>query len=301
MMKTSISTIMSGKPPKGINKYMLEEVFFSESCKLPDEYARGGGNNPQNARFVDGKYYFNYPELWYNNSATNKAIALRKIDLNTGSLNLKFDVVVKRTQAGQTNPATRKYTLSQSVKPNQSTSNILENIARTLTNAFSARNNGNMFRDTPLDFVSYYDYKNQRALLKLQRDYTADPETHYFSWYIENLNEDAKHFFNIEQNPIQTGNPHTNKDGKMEHAFNHIWNREFLFVHASFVNGTSFNYLGRSGEFYTKPSKMYRFGGAPQQFYFELSFDGRNPIRERFGEFCIDLAFIYHDKDYQAE
>ena len=301
MMKTSIATIMSGKPPKGINKYMLEEVFFSESCKLPGEYDTDGGNNPQNARFVDGKYYFNYPDLWYNNACSNKAIALRKIDLNTGSLNLRFDVIVKRTKAGQSNPATRTYGVSQSVRPNQSTTNVLESITRTLTNAFSASHKGNKFNDTPLRFVSYYDYKNTRALLKLERDYNVDPETHYFSWYLENLNEDAKQFFNTAQNPIQTGNPHSDKDGIVEHSFNHIWNREFLFVHASFVNGTSFNYLGRSGEFYTKPSKMYRFGGAPQQFYFELSFDGRNPIRERFGEFCIDLAFIYHDKDYQAE
>ena len=84
-------------------------------------------------------------------------------------------------------------------------------------------------------------------------------------------------------------------------VFDNVWNREFLFVHASFVNGTSFNYLGRSGEFYPKPSKMYRFGGSSQQFYFELSYDGRTPIQHTLGNFCIDLAFIYHDKDYQAE
>ena len=46
---------------------------------------------------------------------------------------------------------------------------------------------------------------------------------------------------------------------------------------------------------------MYRFGGSSQQFYFELSYDGRNPCRKKIGAFCIDLAFIYHDKDYQAE
>ena len=46
---------------------------------------------------------------------------------------------------------------------------------------------------------------------------------------------------------------------------------------------------------------MYRFGGSSQQFYFELSYDGRTPITYVLGNFCIDLAFIYHDKDYQAE
>ena len=42
MMKSTVSTILSGKPPKGINKYMLEEVFFSESCKVGDEYNTDG-------------------------------------------------------------------------------------------------------------------------------------------------------------------------------------------------------------------------------------------------------------------
>ena len=59
-MKTSISSIMSGKPPKGVNKYMLEEVYFSEVC----EEDASKGNNPQCARFIDGKYYFNFPDLF---------------------------------------------------------------------------------------------------------------------------------------------------------------------------------------------------------------------------------------------
>ena len=80
-----------------------------------------------------------------------------------------------------------------------------------------------------------------------------------------------------------------------------MWNREFLFVHASFVNGTSFNYLGRSGEFYPKPSKMYRFAGGTNRFYFEVSYDGRTPITDKVCDFCIDLAYIYYDKNYNAK
>ena len=36
MLKANISQIMSGKPARGINKYMLEEVYFSESCETFD-------------------------------------------------------------------------------------------------------------------------------------------------------------------------------------------------------------------------------------------------------------------------
>ena len=83
--------------------------------------------------------------------------------------------------------------------------------------------------------------------------------------------------------------------------FNNVWNRESLFVHASFVNGTSFQVLGKSGEFYPKPSKMYRFNGNSPDFYFELSYDGIHPIQHKFARFIVQLAYIYNDADYMAE
>ena len=88
---------------------------------------------------------------------------------------------------------------------------------------------------------------------------------------------------------------------KTSFDFNNVWNRESLFVHASFVNGTSFQVLGKSGEFYPKPSKMYRFNGNSPDFYFELSYDGIHPIPHKFARFVVQLAYIYNDADYMAE
>ena len=67
------------------------------------------------------------------------------------------------------------------------------------------------------------------------------------------------------------------------------------------MNGTSFQFLGRNGEFYPKPSKMYRFNGNSPDFYFELSYDGIHPVKSRFARFIVQLAFIYNDADYMAE
>ena len=88
---------------------------------------------------------------------------------------------------------------------------------------------------------------------------------------------------------------------KSDFEFQNVWNRESLFVHASFVTGTSFQVLGKNGEFYTKPSKMYRFNGNSPDFYFELSYDGIHPIRHKFARFIVQLAYIYNDADYMAE
>ena len=89
MNKTNISRIISGKPDRGLNKYMLEEVYFSESCFNEDKY------NPQNAKFINGRYYYDFPDFWYNHLSNNKAIALRKIDLRAETLNLQMTITVK--------------------------------------------------------------------------------------------------------------------------------------------------------------------------------------------------------------
>ena len=296
----TISNVISGKPSRGLNKYMLEEVYFSESCFNEGTY------NPQNARFVDGRYYYDLPDFWYNNLSNNKAIALRKIDLHAPSLNISFFVTVKRRLAGgSTGPANRTIPVSLTVQPNTSAYAILQQIARQVSSAIAPTGRGKFdpLPEKTIELEAMYDYATSTATLKMRRSYdTSGGETHYFAFEISNLNSDAERFFKKANAELPVYTEVSNQaDGTSRYDFPGVWNREFLFVHASFVNGTSFNYLGRSGEFYPKPSKMYRFGGSSQQFYFELSFDGRTPVKDPFGTFTIDLAFIYHDKDYQAE
>ena len=311
MNKTNVSRIISGKPDRGLNKYMLEEVFFSESCLNTDDendekYAyKKGVYNPQNARFENGKYYFNFPDFWYNHLSNNKAIALRKIDLRAETLNIILYVRIRRTPSGGITSNEKIFPIGVVVQPNMSTFAVLRTIANEV-NKEICQNGAKKFLKNPEKTVfikPIYNYETSTATFELYRGYdNSEGETHYFSFEIFNLNNDAEYFFKTKNEKLPPFTECTNaKDGTMKYEFNNVWNREFLFVHASFVNGTSFNYLGRSGEFYTKPSKMYRFGGSSQQFYFELSYDGRTPIKDRMGVFTIDLAFIYHDKDYQAE
>ena len=299
MIKSNISQVLSGKPSRGINKYMLEEVYFSESCFNKDAY------NPQNAKFIDGKYYFDLPDFWYNHLSNNKAIALRKIDLRAETLNLVLSVRVRRAPVGGITQNEKIIPVGVVVQPNMSTYAVLRTIASEV-NKQICQNGARKFLTHPekTAFIKpIYNYETSTATFELHRVYdNSEGETHYFSFEVYDLNKDAQYFFRTKNAELPGYTPATNaSDGTVKYEFSNVWNREFLFVHASFVNGTSFNYLGRSGEFYTKPSKMYRFGGSSQQFYFELSYDGKTPIKDRIGVFTIDLAFIYHDKDYQAE
>ena len=80
-----------------------------------------------------------------------------------------------------------------------------------------------------------------------------------------------------------------------------VWNRQFCFIHASFVTGTSFQYLGRSGDFYPKPSKMYQFTGNSTDFTLAVSYDGRTPQYTDEIVFIVELAYIYTTGEYMAE
>ena len=239
--------------------------------------------------------------LWMNKVMR---IALRKIDLRAETLNLQMTINVKRFTAGTTNPSNKFFNVAVVVQPNMSTFSILQNICRQV-NMLIAPNGKSKWASAPdrtVELVPVYNYETSEAIIELKRTYEVNPQSHYFSMKISDLNKDAEFFFKKKNAELPQYVECTyEEDGTLKYTFPGVWNREFLFVHASFVNGTSFNYLGRSGEFYPKPSKMYRFGGSSQQFYFELSYDGRTPIKHKIGNFCIDLAFIYHDKDYQAE
>jgi hypothetical protein len=85
------------------------------------------------------------------------------------------------------------------------------------------------------------------------------------------------------------------------YIFPNVWNRRDLYIHASFVNYTAYGYLGRDGEFYPKPSKIYQFDWQPMQFFFEVSFDGMTPVELPYERFEVELSFIIDDKRYQSQ
>ena len=295
-----IKSIVNGTEGRGINKYMLEEVYFSSLCE--DDGSKK--YNPQNAHYENGRYYFDFPDLWYSHLSHNKAIGLRRIDLNPDPLNLEFRVECIRNPIGQGNAGRKYMDIVLTVRPSSSTLSVLEEICSKLNSHFSSRGLGqwNSDKEKTLKFTPQYSYSSSTGSIVATRAY--DPENadkHHFSFQIKNLNDEAKKFFHATETDLPTVAATKDKDGTMRYDFKDMWNREFLFVHASFVNGTSFNYLGRSGEFYPKPSKMYQFAGGSNRFYFELSYDGRVPVRDKVADFCIDLSYIYYDKDYKAE
>jgi hypothetical protein len=82
--------------------------------------------------------------------------------------------------------------------------------------------------------------------------------------------------------------------------FKNVWNRRGLFLHASFVSNSAVGYLGRDGEFYTEPSKMYPVENPAPTFSIETSIDGYNRIALPYVNWIVELSFILDADEYQG-
>jgi hypothetical protein len=80
--------------------------------------------------------------------------------------------------------------------------------------------------------------------------------------------------------------------------FNNVWNRKDLFIHASFVTSSAQGYLGRGGEFYTQPNKIYYADFPTNQFYVEVSFDGYHPVPLPYENWIVELVFMIDEEDH---
>ena len=159
----------------------------------------------------------------------------------------------------------------------------------------------------------YDDFTNEAMFYAIRN--TEDENLYRLNWddvdvdfYITDINGDFKTCFNITDHVIEEYADYVNASelGIVEqrydyktplYKFSNVWNRRYCFVHASFVSGTSFQYLGRSGDFYIKPSKMYKFTGNTTDFTLAISFNGYTPIRTNEISFIVELAYIYAEEN----
>ena len=286
---------MSGKEGRGVNRYMLEEVYFSKSAE------EGNRNipNPQNCYYdeASGRWYYDYPAMWYNNISGNKAIGLRKIDVFADSLLIYFDLNIQLIQQKSGEKVqSGKATFRMQFDSSSTTRDICDAIKNWYYNESGFVQSGMEYLDLT---IMYNDTKTALEWIFEPHDFLQT--NYHWAVNIVNASREMNKWLNCELASQPESIPTPASDGRLRYTCPDVWNREFLFLHASFVNGTSFNYLGRSGEFYPKPSKMYQAAPSSQQFYFEISFNGRTPIKFKHVSFIVDLAYIYYDKDYKAE
>ena len=300
MKQSVINSIMKPHRTRGESKYMLEEIYFSDICgdnENKDDNGQFIGINPQKAWFDNGKYRFQFPPLWYQSTCNNKAIGLRSITLVPDTVRFRADVYIYKTNSDD--PGVEDWEEIDNFRAiiqepsERGILYIISEFMLLIKNHVDAT-----LKDEAIIFDWGYSYKTQELSIAVFSDDYQKARNYGVRFNVDAMYESESQCGLIEL--LNTTYKYLNTISDSFDFYN-VWNRESLFVHASFVNGTSFQVLGKSGEFYPKPSKMYRFNGNSPDFYFELSYDGIHPIQHKFARFIVQLAYIYNDADYMAE
>jgi hypothetical protein len=78
-------------------------------------------------------------------------------------------------------------------------------------------------------------------------------------------------------------------------VFHNVWDHKTLFIHSSF-SLNEYGYLGSENEFYTKPSKLYKYDGRSPDIRLWASLDGKNPVVLNNVDFSVELELIANVK-----
>ena len=299
MNKSVIDSIVKPYRTRGESKYMVEEIYFSDVCKNYLKETKTGSDiiniNPQNANFDNGRFIFQLPALWYQSTCNNKAIGLRSIKLLADSVAFKVKVEIYDVDV----PNIPYYSFDVNIQCHKAPiTEILSSLVMHINDAVQKASKQTEFVFLEgVRFYWTYSYLLKTAWVSLVNPDNA-PEHFQFKFIVDDDYDETS-----ECGFYETFNCKKSDLNKIQNEvkFIDVWNRETIFVHASFVNTNSFKVLGQAGEFYPKPSKMYRFNGNSPEIWFELSYDGITPRKNKFARFIIELAFIYNDADYMAE
>jgi hypothetical protein len=78
-------------------------------------------------------------------------------------------------------------------------------------------------------------------------------------------------------------------------VLNNVWNRRDLFVHASF-SSFPHNLIGHNDEFYTKPSKLYKYDSRSPDMQIWCSLDGKKPVIMYDQDVVVEVELISNVK-----
>ena len=322
-------SIISTKATRGENRYMLEEVYFSDIVQedeaINNIHQASSTPNPYRAyKDQSGYFHYQFPSLWYTSTCNNKAIGLRRIETRARAKNMTLNLTISRKLPTMENPAVYTRPFNFHFLPSDDIDTIMSTmcyefnkfIETTLTKGnISARNKCYTFT------IHYrYDDRTNEALFYAIRNTVDEDGDEFLDWTdasfnfeIYKVNDDFETCFNMnevirlyrdfvgsDELGITDPDDYDNYD-TVVYKFTNVFNRRYCFIHASFVSGTSFNYLGRSNDFYTKPSKMYKATNNTTDFTLAISFNGYQPIKTSEVSFIVELCYIYSTGDYLAE
>jgi hypothetical protein len=260
---------------KGLNKggfptTLIEELYQSSEYII--------NKAPHGATYEQGRYVFQYPTGWQNSSSVNKRVAVRRIETRPHDYFIDFKIGVLPNTGGVVHSFDIKIQIPSHYNIQQAGSAIKVCFETQLAAAYNS------------NVISFVYHSDSHSVDFGIRTAEFEPKTYSFG---KGENDDILKLLNIE-NPDSFYGTHT--------ALVHIPNvrsREQgdIFLHSSFVSGTTAGYLGREPEFYSKPNKMYADDGQ-NFFYIETSLDGYNRVNLPYENFIVELTYIIDNENY---
>jgi hypothetical protein len=305
--KMNRTNVLNDRDSKQVSKFVMEEIYQSKEC--PTKFALPiPVPNPHHAYKEGDRFYFNFPEPWFNMPTLNKAVGLRRIATRPRAYDQHIEFYIMRDDTGSS--VWNEQILIDifvHVRPTDDIETAMSNICLTINRAIKTQVGKHPEYQLPEEWPSLYfiyDEDEYRADILWT---TGDGflRTKDFRIVLAGMNdEEWMYMFNLESFAWTTLNIDLvgAESTWIWCQYLNVWDRRELFIHASFVTYTSFQYLGRTGEFYTKPSKIYDFqNSASRLFYFQVSFDGMNTINLRHEYFIVELSLILDSRRYQSE
>jgi hypothetical protein len=267
--------VMSGYNGRGVAREVQDELFLSRQCK-------GNCPNPHDGHKEGTRWSYHFPANWLGQTAVNKAVALRRIncsprnyDFNFGFTMLREDEEIMRTWTF--------FTITSKMDIYEAISIIVFKVNEEIASIINEAGDINWLR-----LVAGYDHDTgdvwfgfrplgEAAIAQFEVDIHVD------------TNDSFYHLMNCKD----VGGAHWNRtEESIFLAFHNVWNRQDLYFHGSFVNHTAFNYLGKAGDFYPEPNKLYKADNITQEFFLEVSLDGMTPVDLPYENFDVELTLI---------
>ena len=322
--------IISTNATRGENRYLLEEVYFSDIVQedeaINNIQQASSTPNPYRAyKDASGYFHYQFPSLWYTSTCNNKAIGLRRIETRARAKNMTLNLTISRKLPTTQDPAVYTRPFNFHFLPTDDIDTIMSTMCYEFNRFIeSTLIRGNMTARNKCYYFNIhykYDDRTNEAMFYAIRNTVDEDGDEFLDWTdasfnfeIIKVNDDFATSFNMNEG-IRLYRDFRGSDelgitdpddidatyDTVVYSFTNVWNRRYCFIHASFVSGTSFNYLGRSGDFYPKPSKMYKATNNTTDFTLSISFNGYQPVKTNEISFIVELAYIYTVGEYLAE
>ena len=266
----------------------FDEIYNNIDISVKEDYLAMNG------------YPFDYPKRWLNDPSMNKRIAIRRLDVipSTHQFTLMITAPkIKDTIIGpdgkptEVNGWTKTATIP--VTEHDNLIQVLDYMCREFTYEDTVGNRGglryyydNKKNELELYFLNFMGVATDFKIL--EADFTFIDEEQNLENFLKFLNQD------ISDDKIKAAKSICT-DQSIYKEFKEVWNRDRLYIHASFSTSRR-HFIGKRGDFYQNLTLLYPPPTNESTFYIRFTSNGEKNILIRYCEFDIQLCFIVNYK-----